>query len=86
MSESAALPSQPAVGRPTPPWLFAVVGQTSGVMMGFATIVLPYVAVHKGISVATAAMFIGAANLATPLKLVWSPVLDMWWTLKGWLV
>ncbi len=55
-------------------------------MMGFATIVLPYVAVHKGISVATAAMFIGAANLATPLKLVWSPVLDMWWTLKGWLV
>ncbi len=86
MIESGALPSQPAAGRPTPPWLFAIVGQTTGVTMGFATIVLPYVAVHKGLSVATAAMFIGAANLATPLKLVWSPVLDMWWTLKGWLV
>ena len=79
-------PPQPSTGRPTPPWLFGIVGQTTGVTMGFATIVLPYVAVHKGLSVATAAMFIGAANLATPLKLVWSPVLDMWWTLKGWLV
>lgn len=86
MTAPDASPSLPAAGRPTPPWLFAVVGQTTGVTMGFATIVLPYVAVHKGLSVATAALFIGAANLATPLKLVWSPVLDMWWTLKGWLV
>ena len=86
MTASDLLAPQPPAGRPTPPWLFAIVGQASGVTMGFATIVLPYVAVHKGLSVATAALFIGAANLATPLKLVWSPVLDMWWTLKGWLV
>ena len=86
MTAPDAPPPQPSIGRPTPPWLFAIVGQASGVTMGFATIVLPYVAVHKGLSVATAALFIGAANLATPLKLVWSPVLDMWWSLKGWLV
>lgn len=86
MTEPRASPSLPAAGRPTPPWLFAIVGQTTGVTMGFATIILPYVAVHKGLSVATAALFIGAAHLATPVKLVWSPMLDMWWTLKGWLV
>ena len=86
MTAPDAPPPQPSTGRPSPPWLFAIVGQASGVTMGFATIVLPYVAVHKGLSVATAALFIGAANLATPLKLVWSPVLDMWWSLKGWLV
>ncbi len=86
MTETAVSTPPPAVERPTPPWLFAIVGQSSGVMAGFATIVLPYVAVHKGLSVATAAVFVGASNLAAPLTLLWSPMLDMWWTLKAWLI
>ncbi|MXP29633.1 hypothetical protein GRI58_12485 [Porphyrobacter algicida] len=55
-----------------------------GLAGGFTAIVLPYIAVQKGMSVTAIGAIIGAYVLAAPVKLLWSPILDMWWTLKRW--
>ena len=70
----------------SPPWIFFLLGRATAMLQGFLQVVFPYVAVHYGVSVAAVASIIAAANLAIPLKLFWTPLLDMAGTLRGWVV
>ena len=73
MSEIADISPRSA----TPPWVFAIFGQVDGLTAGFTAIVLPYIAVQKGMSVAAIGAIIGTYALANQAKLLWSPILVM---------
>jgi PAT family beta-lactamase induction signal transducer AmpG len=69
-----------------PAWIFFILGRATAPMQGFLQVAFPYIAVRHGASVAGVASIIAAASLAIMAKLVWSPVLDMVGTLRGWIV
>jgi MFS family permease len=72
-------------GRPVPPWIFGVMIVPMGVFNGVLTIVFPYLAARQGMSVAAIGSVVGAGMLASPFKLLWTPLVDLAWPLRGWI-
>src|SRR5690348_13238143 len=77
---SLAAPSSPAL-HGAPPWIFGVMIAPMGVFNGVLTIVFPYLAAHRGMPVAAIGSVVGAGMLASPLKLLWTPLIDLAWPL-----
>jgi MFS family permease len=74
----------PSSVRGAPPWIFGAMIVPMGVFNGVLTIIFPYLAAHQGMSVAAIGSVIGAGMLASPLKLLWTPLVDLAWPLRGW--
>jgi hypothetical protein len=81
---SLAAPSSPRL-RGAPPWIFGVIIAPMGVFNSVLTIIFPYLAVHRGMPVAAIGSVVGAGMLASPLKLLWTPLIDLAWPLRGWI-
>jgi MFS family permease len=81
---SPVAPVPAVLTRRAPPWTFGVMIAPMGVFNGALTIIFPYLAVHQGMSVAAIGSVIGAGMLASPLKLLWTPLIDLAWPLRGW--
>jgi MFS family permease len=83
MTEEMSRPAPSSV-RGAPPWIFGAMIVPMGVFNGVLTIIFPYLAAHQGMSVAAIGSVIGAGMLASPLKLLWTPLVDLAWPLRGW--
>ena len=79
-------PPATLIGQGAPPWVFGLMFLPLGLFTGALTVVFPFFAARHGMSVAAIGGVIGAGMLASPMKLLWTPLVDMVGTLRGWVV
>ena len=70
--------------RAPKPWHFFFLVLPYGAAFGFVSVALPYVARQRGISVAAIGGIIAASLVPHSLKVLWAPVVDVFWLRKGW--
>jgi PAT family beta-lactamase induction signal transducer AmpG len=68
-----------------PTWLFAAATLPLGVVGGFMLVAFPFLAAKQGMSVAVIGSIIGAKELASLLKIVWTPAIDLVATPRTWM-
>ena len=73
------LPSQPAH-----PWRYAALYFPMGLMIGYPSVALGYLASQAGLPVSTAAGMVGVAFFAHAFKFLWAPLADYSLTRKTW--
>ena len=66
------------------PFIFFVLIIPFGASFGFVSVALPYLATHRGISVAAIGAVVAAAFLPHSVKFLWAPVVDETLTKKTW--
>lgn len=79
-------PPAALIGQGAPPWVFGLMFLPLGLFTGALTVVFPFLAARHGMSVAAIGSVIGAGMLASPMKLLWTPLVDLVGTLRGWVV
>jgi len=67
-------------------WPFILIVFPSGIMQGFLLVVFPFLAEKHGVSGTVIGSIVGLGMLAVPLKVLWTPVVDLWLSLKAWVV
>ncbi|MBI3566674.1 MAG: MFS transporter [Gemmatimonadetes bacterium] len=79
-----AVPGANAGTRAPHPWLFAVLYFPMGLMIGYPSVALGYLASRAGLAVSTSAAIVGMAFFAHAFKFVWAPLGDSTLSRKRW--
>lgn len=79
-------PPAALIGQGAPAWVFGLMFLPLGLFTGALTVVFPFLAARHGMSIAAIGSVIGAGMLASPMKLLWTPLVDLFGTLRGWIV
>ena len=66
------------------PWRYAALYFPMGLMIGYPSVALGYLATQAGLPVSTAASMVGAAFFAHAFKFLWAPLADYSLTRKTW--
>lgn len=66
------------------PWIFAVLYFPMGLMIGYPSIALGYLASRAGLAVSTSAAIVGMAFFAHAFKFLWAPLGDSTLSRKRW--
>ena len=66
------------------PWRYAVLYFPMGLMIGYPSVALGYLATRAGLPVSTAASMVGMAFFAHAFKFIWAPVADYSLSRKAW--
>lgn len=66
------------------PWRYAVLYFPMGLMIGYPSVALGYLAAQAGLPVSTAAGIVGSAFFAHALKFLWAPLADYALSRKTW--
>lgn len=75
-----------ATRKPTPPWLFALLGTPYGVVGSFSTVVVPFVARKADIDLGGIGWLVFIMFIPTMTPWLYSPIVDLGLRRKHWLI
>ncbi|MEP7382223.1 MAG: MFS transporter [Gemmatimonadota bacterium] len=78
------MPPRPIAARAPHPWRYAALYFPMGLMIGYPSVALGYLATRAGLPVSAAAAMVGSAFFAHAFKFLWAPLADYSLSRKAW--